>query len=48
MNSFLYHKTLFMTATSAWTGNLYAYFSHEAEKSIMNNFTIVYFSPGRM
>lgn len=47
MNSFLYHETLFMTVTSACTGNLYAYSSHEAEKSIMNNFPIAYFSPGK-
>ena len=47
MNSFLYHETLFMTVTSAWAGNLYAYSSPEAEKSIVNDFTTVYFSPGR-
>jgi len=47
MNSFLYHETPLMTVTSAWTRNLYAYSSHEAEKSIINDVTTVYSSPGR-
>lgn len=47
MNSFLYHETIFMTVTSAWTGNLCAYSSHEAEKVIMNDFTMVNFPSGR-
>lgn len=47
MNSFLYHETLFITVTSVRTGNLYAYSSREAEKSIRNDFAPVYFSPGR-